>query len=406
MIRRVSSAGIGYSVVHPNDVTHVFACAVPHGGETFLEESRDALHTIEAAIRDEGALGTIVRQTVFLRDAHRREECRRIIEEFYGPDLPATSYIVQPPCEGHHVSIEAWGVGRSDDGVQIERCSDHLVIVRHQGIAWAHCAGIRPATPSVRVYDRSISAFERMADTLAARGFSRSQTVRTWLYLNDIVGPEGQKQRYEELNRARADFYENIHFLQDHVPPDFDGVVYPASTGIGTNDSDVLMECIALSAKRGDVVLLPLENPLQTSAFHYGANYGPESPRFSRAMAIVVGDCATILVSGTASIVGAQTQYVGDVEGQTEQTLGNIEALISEENFARHGMRGLGATLDGLALARVYVKRQDDYKKVRAICERRHHELPTIFAVADVCRPDLLVEVEGVALSKKYADAR
>ena len=405
MIRRESSAGVGYSVVDLNDVTHVFACAVPHGGASLPEESRDALHTIEAVVQDEGAHGTIVRQTVFIGGTDERDECRKIIEDFYGDDLPATSYIVQPPCEGHHVSIEAWGVGRGPDGVDIERCSDHLVVVRHHGIDWAHCAGIVPHTSAPGVYDRSADAFERMRAALASHGFRYDQVARTWLYLNDIVGPEGETQRYKELNRARTDFYDGMRFLEGHVAESFKGGVYPASTGIGTNDTDVLMECVALSTDRDDVVLLPLENPLQVSAFDYGRRYGPRSPKFCRAMAMVVDDCATILVSGTASIVASETKCIGDVEGQTEQTLDNIEALISEENFEKNGMPGLGATLDEMAVARVYIKSQDDHEKVRAICERRLHELPTIYAVADVCRPELLVEIEGVAFSRKCAKA-
>ena len=64
-----------------------------------------------------------------------------------------------------------------------------------------------------------------------------------------------------------------------------------------------------------------------------------------------------------------------------------------------------GATLEGLAFVRVYIKQQEDYAKVRAVCEKRLGELPTIYAVADVCRPDLLVEIEGVAFSEKRVDA-
>jgi hypothetical protein len=66
-------------------------------------------------------------------------------------------------------------------------------------------------------------------------------------------------------------------------------------------------------------------------------------------------------------------------------------------------MPGLGTTLDKMALLRVYIKRQEDYAKTRAVCEARLDELPTIYAVADVCRPELLVEIEGIAFSHLYA---
>ena len=55
--------------------------------------------------------------------------------------------------------------------------------------------------------------------------------------------------------------------------------------------------------------------------------------------------------------------------------------------------------MDDLALVRVYIKHQEDYAKVRAVCEELLGELPTIYAEADVCRPELLVEIEGVAFS-------
>jgi enamine deaminase RidA (YjgF/YER057c/UK114 family) len=177
--------------------------------------------------------------------------------------------------------------------------------------------------------------------------------------------------------------------------------VYPASTGIGADGRDVLMSCIALCTKRDDIVAAPLENPLQTSAFQYSTKYGPESPKFARAMALSCGPFATIFVSGTASITESETRHVGDVEGQTRQTLENIEALISEDNLRRHGMAGLGAAMHGLALVRVYIKRREDYAKTRAVCEARLGEVPTVYAVADVCRPELLVEIEGIAFSRR-----
>ena len=88
---------------------------------------------------------------------------------------------------------------------------------------------------------------------------------------------------------------------------------------------------------------------------------------------------------------------------QTHQTLDIIAALIGRENFARHGLRGTGATLADLAHIRVYVKHAADYEKVLAICRRRVGELPAVYAVADVCRPELLVEIEGVAYAARLS---
>jgi len=401
MIRKESSAGIGYSVVDLAGVRHVFASAVPREGTTLEEQTHDALHTIEAVFDEEGTRGAIVHQAVFMKDIGQREVCRRIIRQFYGEEQPATAYIPQAPCGGKLLEIEAMGVGRHRDGVQIQRLSERVVIVRHDNVSWAHVAQICPETDETCVYERSFDAFRRMARQLAQRGYRYDQVVRTWLYLGDIVGPEGETQRYKELNRARTDFYTGLCFATGRTPATLNCPVYPASTGIGADGRDVMMSCIAMATDRSDVTLVPLENPLQTSAFDYGSSYSPKSPKFSRAMAIATGTCpcVTILVSGTASITHSETQFVDDPEGQTWQTLDNIAALISPDNFCRHGLPGRGAYLDDMALVRVYIKRQEDYKIVRATCEARLGELPTIYAVADVCRPDLLVEIEGIAFA-------
>ncbi len=401
MLRRVSSAGIGYSVADLNQVHYIFASAVPRVGGDLYDQARDALTTIERVIREEGTHASICRQAVFLRDPDQVGTCKQIIDEFYGADLPATAYVVQPPCEGKHLAIEAWGVGSGNGQFAIEHVSENLVLVTHSDIEWAHCAGITPQTDATGVYDRSTNAFARMRGILASRGFRYDQVARTWLYLGDIVGPEGETQRYKELNRARADVYDGISFLGKHVPPGVPGTVYPASTGIGASDREVMMGCVALRTDREDVMLLPLENPLQTSAFDYETHHSPKSPKFSRAMAIVGRQTVAVLISGTASIVDSETVHPGDVERQTHQTIDNIEALIARPNFERYGVTGAGATLDDLTLARVYIKRKEDYQRTRAICDARLGELPTIYAVADVCRPDLLVEIEGVAFAPR-----
>ena len=146
---------------------------------------------------------------------------------------------------------------------------------------------------------------------------------------------------------------------------------------------------------------MPLENPRQTSAFDYAHQYGSESPKFCRAMAVAAGDYATTFVSGTASITASETRHLDNVRRQTAETLDNIEALIAAENFRGHGLGGFGAKLGDLALARVYLKRSEDYTQARVICESRLGELPTIYAVGDICRPELLVEIEGMAFSRR-----
>jgi len=72
-------------------------------------------------------------------------------------------------------------------------------------------------------------------------------------------------------------------------------------------------------------------------------------------------------------------------------------SLIAEENCQSHGLDGFGATLADLAKMRVYLKRAADFQRVREICRRRVGDLPVVYTVADICRPELLVEIEALA---------
>jgi enamine deaminase RidA (YjgF/YER057c/UK114 family) len=225
------------------------------------------------------------------------------------------------------------------------------------------------------------------------------QVVRTWLYVNQITSIEDDRQRYQELNRARTDFYRDIRFGNKQRGPMAPSRIYPASTGIGTDGTHMSMACLALESERPDVFLTPLENPRQTPAYDYQAQYSAQTPKFSRAMAVAQGHFASMLISGTASIVNATTCHQGDIVRQTEQTIENIRRLVEAANFTKHGLPGAGATLKDIAKLRVYVKHAEDYEKCREVCERHLPRVPAIYLHADVCRPDLLVEIEAVAFS-------
>ncbi len=399
-IRTVAQDGGGYSVVDFGGVRHVLAAAVPRRGDTLGQQLRDALGTVEAAFREEDTQAAIVQQTVFLADAGLAEECQRIFRRFYGSDLPATSYVAQPSCTGKLAAIEAIGVGRAGGRVEIQRPSEQLVIVRHDGIAWVYAAPSAPPSQAAGVYQRTIGGLEQMGVLFAGAGAGSGQVVRTWLYVGGLGRDNGPTSPYQELNRARTDFYREVSFPAACLPDGRRRRAYPASTGIGSRDERLVLSAIALASQRKDIRAVPLENPRQTAAYEYAPAYSPQIPKFSRAMALVCGGNATIFISGTASIRAAETRHPGDAAAQAHETLDNVAALIAEENLCRHGLPGLGASLASLGLVRVYVKRPEDYAAVRAVCQRRLGQRPTTYALADICRPDLLVEMEGVASSR------
>ncbi len=336
---------------------------------------------------------------VFLKNAKDEVECREIINTSFGAAAPVITCVVQPPCCGAALGVELWTVGGA--GVTVKRWGNHVVAVEADGIRWIHCAGITSGESSTEAFGESMDAFKSMQRNLALAGVGFERVVRTWLYVNQITAlePSSNQQRYQELNRARTEFFNGIPFAGRMPAGNTGGKIYPASTGIGTSGARMVMCCMALQSDRSDVFVQPLENPRQTPAYDYQGMYSPKSPKFSRAMAVVQGHFVSTLVSGTASILNSITCHPDDIVGQTRQTIDNIENLISAENFSRHGLGNSGATLKDIAKLRVYVKRPQDYERCRRICEERLPGVPSIYLQADVCRQDLLMEMEAVAFS-------
>jgi len=121
----------------------------------------------------------------------------------------------------------------------------------------------------------------------------------------------------------------------------------------------------------------------QGSSFEYGS-------AFSRAMSVRIGGLDTVYVSGTASIdTSGATVHVGDPEAQISETLECISALLAPR----------GGGLEDIHLATVFCKTPailDAYGKVARLQEIP--AFPFVPVAADVCRPELLVEIEAIAV--------
>lgn len=387
-----------FSLLELSGTRQVELVVTPSARGSFREEALEVLSALKAILAQAGQPLTVISQTVFLRDAARQRECEKLLAAHYGAESPVTSFVVQAPCSGAALAIEASAV--AGESVTIERFGDHVLSVRYPGVRWIHCSGIRSPHNPTGAYAQTTQALEKMREALLLAGCNFEQVVRTWFYVGGITSGEGQTERYKEFNRARARFYQDLRFCCSVPLPIIPQGIYPASTGIGMEGDEITVGCLALETEGSDTLVLPLENPQQTPAYAYHPKYSPESPKFSRAKSLVHGNHITTWISGTASVVRSESRHLADIEKQTHQTLDNIEQLLAPENFAFHGIRGGGATLRDLAKARIYVKRAEDFAACRAICERRLGAVPALYVVADICRPELLVEMEGVAFSR------
>ncbi|MDR1995389.1 Rid family hydrolase [Azonexus sp.] len=204
---------------------------------------------------------------------------------------------------------------------------------------------------------------------------------RVWNYLADINIERNGLERYRQFNIGRHNAFVACGRLAE-------GKV-PAACALGTRSGPLT---IAFMAGRNAPV--PIENPRQVSAYRYPRRYGPISPTFSRAALAQLPGQELLFISGTASIVGHQTLHVGDVAGQTRETLTNIAALLAAAN---QQARTTPYTLGELSL-RIYIRYAADYPCVRTIIEEQIGKAnPVVYVQADICRSDLLVEIEALA---------
>ena len=405
---KISVRGSRYSLVENAGTISLYGVVAPTVTGDLKKAALSAIGKLDALLKRERLQGCVVSMTVFVRSMAHRHTLSPLLEEYFGDYLPVITYVPQSPCEETEPFVfEVMAVKGEMRRIRTIRRGSHAVLYDIGDISFGCFGGFEPKSEAGESYRESSEAFEAMRAEMRRNGFDISDLLRTWLYQGSITRPEGTTQRYKELNRARTDFFEGVTFLKKFVPEGKAGAVYPASTGIGADGLGIWMAAVAArtdSEKEVGLKTVPLENPEQTSAFDYSAVYSPQSPKFSRAMALVGGSACHIYISGTASINDSETQFVGDPAAQTRRTIRNIYDLISESNLRRHGISGFSATLDNLAVARVYIKREADYPLIRSIADEAFRGTPITYTFTDICRDDLLVEVEGIAICGRNED--
>lgn len=255
------------------------------------------------------------------------------------------------------------------------------------GAAFTHVAVTIPSAHALApdaLHARVRDAYLSVAATLNAQ---QRHPVRFWNFVPQIHTPSGPDlDRYMVFNGGRFAACEHWH----GSPNDFDHTLASAS-GVGVLGEALAIHCLA-AVDAGE----PVENPRQVPAYKYSRRYGPRPPCFARAtrLAQPVAGALWLLVAGTASIRGELTVHVGDVDAQTVETLDNLDALLAAAE-AKRGEADAAARFTSL---RVYIVRPEDLSMVRDRIDQRYGDILDIeFAQAELCRTDLLVEIEGIA---------
>ncbi len=228
-------------------------------------------------------------------------------------------------------------------------------------------------------YHEACDMFDRAQRILAHADMGFQNVVRTWIYLSKIL------DWYGEFNRARNARFTEYGILghSEKENTEAEQIYMPASTGIlGENPHNAAgtMDVLAVSPTSKNISLAHTTGVQQMSPYRYGS-------AFSRAMTLKEEDVTHILLSGTASIdEHGKTVFINDTEKQIRKTFEVVEALIQKE----------GATLQDINEATVFLKSENDMDLYRQIAkEFGVADLPAVFIIADVCRADLLFEIDA-----------
>ena len=232
------------------------------------------------------------------------------------------------------------------------------------------------STPSLHA--ATLAAYDGIFSAIDALGFP--QLLRVWNYVPDITDEIGGIERYHSFNAGRQEaFLAHRRSISSGAP---------AASALGIGGSE--LKVYFLAARHAP---LAIENPRQVSAYHYPPRYGPRSPTFSRAALAQVGTRRMLFISGTASIVGHESRHSDDIGGQIDETLENVDLLLKQASRS-----GSERSSFEPPFLKVYLRNAVDFDAVRSAVERRFGaDVPALYLQAELCRSELLVEIEATA---------
>lgn len=275
------------------------------------------------------------------------------------------------------VGVQVWAV--TELQVEPVRCGGRVIgsLFEDGCTRTLRLGGLGALDPALSQGEQTRLVFEQMEQVLAQVGMDFSNVARTWFYNDRIVS------WYGEFNKVRSTFFKERGV--------FDRLV-PASTGVGgrNNFGSALtagLLAVVPICDAGRVFAVP--SPLQCPALEYGS-------AFSRAVEIALPDYRRLLISGTASIAPeGHTVHLGDTYNQIVLTMEVVAGILESR----------GMSWSDVSRAIGYFKYAADAPCwTRYAAEHNLPAFPILIAKEEICRDDLLFEIELDAVTLGPAD--
>lgn len=365
--------------VESPEVTEIYITATPGDNGTLQDQAKEVF----SAIRDEliSQKAHLLQERIF-GNRSAMEELLSIRSKFFsgiddgitpsglcGKDESAPLAGVQV----HAVISENKPEVVSLDGKPCGR------VIRLSDRAYLTLSDIRADQTTQKGGDPSEQAkvmLEKSESILKQFGADFLSVPRTWMWLSDILS------WYDDFNHVRNTFFTERGLIGQGSRQSM-----PASTGIGLypfDGSKCAMDLTAVLAPADSIKFLGAVGR-QQCALEYGS-------AFSRASRSITPAGETVFVSGTASIdASGATTNVGDPLGQINTTIENVRAVLLD----------MKASDEDVVLIVAYCKTTEVQKVFDDL--KGKYPWPWVTVICDICRPDLLFEIEATAMPKQSA---
>lgn len=318
---------------------------------------------------------------------------KQAISACFGNRAPAFSYLAQPPV----------GTGMFAELHLLEYHNESLFFGTFETVPYVtvttpfskelFVGGFMASDYTLPVSAQAKEIFAQIAGCLQSEEMPVWSIIRQWNYIEKITQTDSNGiQHYQAFNDARSAFYSTA--------PWHGG--YPAATGIGTTCGGVVIDLEATLSFSDQIVARAIDNKLQISAHAYSQKVlhgkadvpgcGKSTPKFERAKAWMDSEKQRLYISGTAAIRGELSIGTDNVTEQTRITLENMEFLARQAN-----PEAAESAEPPFTLLRIYLKDPAFRNKVETVLESHYNGVPAIWVTADVCRDELLVEIEGMS---------
>ena len=286
-------------------------------------------------------------------------------------------FVGQAPASGAHLGLEAYHLqnqSTANFGYPMEfRDADGIIHLHHYRLVQQQSPRIALADPEAEM-QQAFQECERQLNIYG--GNVKDNTLRTWIYVRDI------DNNYASIVKARNQIFEQ--WGMDKTTHTI------ASTGI--EGQSISPQRKVSMVARSILGLVPEQIEYMSALDHMPPTrtYGVA---FERGTRVIYGDRSHYYISGTASIdAQGQVMHLGDIRAQTQRSVENVRALLENHQ----------GTLADLKVLTIYLRDPADCALAQAELDKcLPPSVPRLIVRGSVCRPEWLIELEGIAINSK-----